>query len=386
MNTIIRKTKVTLGITILFALVATATNIAQAGVIKQPPIIAKLRQLKQPLSKETKKWMKRWVGADLEGSGFVYDQLSGNTGIYLKISKIDPTDLVNGHKAYGTFVTFHGPSNPDSEIAYFNLAAILGHDNIIRPAIPYTLGKNAAQGFKTLLEKELTVADPASRRPIRINRLLTWLETPPLLGGLKAKKPISSVKYQSFVDTPTGAIYGVPLSSNPIVTALQASNAQPVSGKKVRLQAGYTGDLLQLTREYSIIMTLDALFQQWDRYSNTGNVGLAKDDANIAHFYMTDNGGADMSDDPADVTRNLGYFSRYDRQTIKKLKELYLFLAKPEKGFLGYTNAETFVVDLGLYSEHTPAGYVRLLKRNLLMLLHHVAAVGHKYGNQAYLP
>lgn len=386
MNNIIKKTGIMPGITILFALVTGTISTVHAEVIKKPPIIAKLQQLKQPLSKETKKWMNRWVGVDLEGPGFLYDQLSGNTGIYLKIRKINRTDLVDGHTAYGTFVTFHGPSNPDAEIAYFNLAAILGHDNIMRPAIPYTLGNKGTKGFKTLLKKELAIADPTSRRPVRIKRLLNWLETPPLRGGLKAHKPISSITYQSFVDTPPGAIYGVPLETNPIVMALQASNPQPIAGRKIQLKTGYTGDLLQLAREYSIIMTLDAIFQQWDRYSNTGNIGLAKDSANIAHFYMTDNGGSDMSEEPADVTRNLSYFSRYDRPSIQKLKQLYLFLLKPERGFLGYKNAEKFVVDLGLYSEHSPATYVKLLQRNLHLVLNNVAAVELEYGNNAYLP
>ncbi|SJM94296.1 conserved hypothetical protein [Crenothrix polyspora] len=386
MNTIITKAKVILGITLAFTLADTITNGVQANVIKQSPIIAKLQKIKQPLSKETDKWMKRWVGTNLDAPGFVYNELSGTTEIYLKIRKIDKTDLVNGYKAYGTFVTGHGSSNPDSEIAYFNLAAILGHDDVIRPAVSYTLGKKAAQSFKTLLEKELTITLPGDRRhDVRIPRLLGWLTKPPLIGGLKAKKHDSYAEYKSMADIPPGAGRGGPFKTNPIIKVLQASNPQPAAKKKVLLQTGYTGDLLQLAREYSNIMTLDVIFQQWDRYNNT-NVGLAKDDANIAHFYMTDNGGADMKDDLADITRNLSYFSRYNRKTITKLKQLYMFLNNPARGFLGYKNAESFVVDLGLYSELKPAEYVRLLKRNLLLLLKNVAAVERKYGNQAYLP
>lgn len=387
MSTIITKTKVVIGISVALTLADTTTNSVLAAAIKHPPIIAKLQKLKQPLAKETDKWMKRWVGTDFEAPGFVYNQLGGTTQIYLKIRKVDPTDLVNGYKAYGTFVTGHGSSNPDTEIAYFNLAAILGHDDVIRPAIPYTLGKKAAQGFKILLEKEFALPAPLGdrRHDVRIPRLLDWLKTPPLIGGLKAHKEDTYAEYKSIADIPPGAGRGGPLKNNPIIKALQATNAQPVAKKKVLLQTGYTGDLLQLAREYSNIMTLDVIFQQWDRYNNT-NVGLAKDYLNIAHFYITDNGGADMLDDLADINRNLSYFSRYDRKTIIKLKELYAFLVTPSKGFLGYKNAELFVVDLGLYSEKNPAEYVRLLKRNLQLLLNKVAAVERKYGSKAYLP
>lgn len=386
MNTIFTPAKAIVSITIAFALVVAITNNAQANVIKQPPIIAKLQKLKQPLAKETNKWMKRWVGTNLEDPGFVYNELSGTTEIYLKIRKIDKTDLINGYKSYGTFVTGHGSSNPDTEIAYFNLAAILGHDDIMRPAVRYSLGKKAALGFKTLLEKERATLEPGRRRDVRIPRLLDWLKTSVLLGGLKAKKHDSYVEYKSMADIPPGAGRGAPYKTNPVIKALQAANPQPVAGNKILLQAGYTGDLLQLAREYSNIMTLDVIFQQWDRYNNT-NVGLAKDDANIAHFYITDNGGADMKDELTDITRNLNYFSRYDHQSIKKLKQLYLFLINPTRGFMGYSNAELFVADLGLYSELKPAEYVRLLKRNLLLLLNHVTAVERKYGtNQTYLP
>ncbi|WP_394753172.1 hypothetical protein [Crenothrix sp.] len=386
MNTIFTHARAIVSFTIAFTLAVTITNNAQANVIKQPPIIAKLQKLKQPLAKETNKWMKRWSGANLEDPGFVYTELSGSTEIYLKIRKIDKTDLVNGYKSYGTFVTGHGSSNPDTEIAYFNLAAILGHDDIMRPAARYSLGKKAVLGFKALLEKEQATLEPGRRRDVRIPRLLDWLTKPPLLGGLKAKKHESYAEYKFMADIKPGAGRGEPFKNNPIIRALQASNPQPIANKKILLQTGYTGNLLQLAHEYSIIMTLDVIFQQWDRYNNT-NIGLATDDTKLAHFYITDNGGADMVDDRTDITRNLNYFSRYDRQSIKKLKQLYLFLINPTRGFMGYTNAELFVADLGLYSELKPAEYVRLLKRNLLLLLNHVTAVERKYGaNQVYLP
>jgi len=88
-------------------------------------------------------------------------------------------------------------------------------------------------------------------------------------------------------------------------------------------------------------MTLDVIFRQWDRYSG-GNVVIAKDDAGVAHCYATDNGGADVS---SRLDRNIGLFSRYDRRTIDGLKALSGFLKNPASGFLGYTDAETFVVE-----------------------------------------
>ena len=85
------------------------------------------------------------------------------------------------------------------------------------------------------------------------------------------------------------------------------------------------------------------------------------------------------------MERNLRWFSRFDRHTIEQLRVLYGFLVNPESGFLSYTNAEQFVVDLGLYSELKPTEYVERLKRNLRLVLEHVAAIESKYDKAAYL-
>ena len=85
------------------------------------------------------------------------------------------------------------------------------------------------------------------------------------------------------------------------------------------------------------------------------------------------------------TVRNLSWFSRYDRKTINRLKEVYAFLNNPASGFLGYTDAEKFIVDLGLYFENPPAVYVSRIKRNLGLLLERVNSIEAKYGDAAYL-
>lgn len=118
----------------------------------------------------------------------------------------------------------------------------------------------------------------------------------------------------------------------------------------MELKTGYRGDALELAREYSVLMIVDAIFQKWDRYCG-GNVGIAKDAQGNAHFYTIDNRGADVSKITGWVERNLGWFSRYDRKTIEKLKVLRKFPQPPEKGLIGYQDAGRFVYDMGLNSE-----------------------------------
>jgi hypothetical protein len=158
----------------------------------------------------------------------------------------------------------------------------------------------------------------------------------------------------------------------------------PAAGREEVLKAGYKGEAYELAREYSVIMTLDSVFEQWDRYSG-GNVVIYNDKDGKAHFYATDNGGADFSETPSWTERNLGWFSRYDRKVIAKLREIYDFLGNPLSGYLGYTDANKFIVDLGLYFELTPEVYVERIRRNIGLLLKKVQAVEAKYGPKAYL-
>jgi len=164
---------------------------------------------------------------------------------------------------------------------------------------------------------------------------------------------------------------------------LQIANPAPVKGQSVELIPGYVGDAYQLAQEYSVIMILDAVFQQGDRYSG-GNVVIRKV-GDEAHFYSTDNGGAYVREDSSSVTVQLPWFSRYDRKTIDGLREINQFLLNPEKGFLGYDDSANFVADLGLYFQLTPAQFAPLLQRNIQLVLDRVDSVVAQYGDSAYL-
>ena len=199
---------------------------------------------------------------------------------------------------------------------------------------------------------------------------------------VKAKKHKSAVSLDAIANT-GAAPNGAPKSSHPIIASVQAGNPLPVKGKVEVLKTGYKGDAFELSREYSVLMTLDSIFQQWDRYSG-GNVVIYNDKDGNAHFYATDNGGADVSKTTSWTERNLGWFSRYDRSVIAKLREVQKFLTNPASGYLGYTDPNQFIVDLGLYFELKPEVYVERIRRNLDLLLKRVQAVEAKHGSKTY--
>ncbi|MDQ6656287.1 MAG: hypothetical protein M3Y80_10795 [Verrucomicrobiota bacterium] len=349
-------------------------------IIEGFPILEKLLAQGTTLSAVTQEWMKKWRGMDLDSADYDFKELSGSTSINLKIRKLDPADP-QGFKSRGSFVPLNGAANPDTEIAYFNLAAILGYDSVFRPTTRYELGPKASAVFKTLIEH--ASIHGSDRIQNRANILKEIASGKPLRGCVKAKKLDTTRAYDEMVD-PRAAGNGAPRSSNAVIRSLQAENPQPKGGTNLDLVHGYTGDALQLARELSVLMTLDAIFRQWDRYSG-GNAVIAKDDAGVAHFYATDNGGADVSNQQNRLERNIGLFSRYDHRTIDGLKALSAFLNNPASGFLGYTDAETFVVDLGLYRQFAPAEYAARLKSNLAFFLQHVSSAESKHGADAFL-
>ena len=296
------------------------------------PVLEALQSQGQSLAHDSTEWMKKWNGMNLEdSSSYQFKELSGSTSINMKIQKIDASDP-KGEKSRGSFVPRNSSANPDAEITSFNLSAILGYDHIYRPTARYELGPIASQAFKALIGK---YNFRGSERLANRARILKAIQSgAPLKGCVKAQKDGTNVALDTIANA-HAASNGAPNASHPIIRFLQAANEKPVAGKSLALKTGYVGDELELAREYSVIMTIDAITQQWDRYSG-GNVVIRKDDQGRAHFYMTDNGGADLSE--SWNARTLTWFSRFDRGVIQKLTDLKRFLDTPAVGYLGYSD------------------------------------------------
>jgi hypothetical protein len=344
------------------------------------PILTSLQKNGWTPSADTIKWMKNWQGIDLEQTNvYSLPKLSGSSSVNLKIRKVDATDS-SASKAMGIFLAPNSSGNPPAELAYFNMAAVLGWDSIVRPAARYELGPKASQEFLALIQAGPISADQRNNAD-NIIKLIN--AGPPLQGCLKAEKDKTAGDVDSMCDPKLGT-NGGPNFTSPVIASLQTSNSAPVHGTSLEVIPGYTGDAFQLALEYSVVMTLDAIFQQDDRYSG-GNIGIRKDAFGQAHFYASDNGGAYLQDDSSKVTTNLSWFSRYDRNSINELRKIDDFLAHPGKEYLGYTDPVKFVTDLGFYFETDPAVSKTRLQRNIEMLLNRVDSFKTATGNPAYL-
>jgi hypothetical protein len=351
---------------------------AFAYTIEEFPILDRLKTNGVELSDQTEHWMKKWKGLDLENQEYVFPALGGHTSVTMKVRQTDPSKAKG--KSMGSFVPRNGAGNPNTGIAYFNTAAILGYDSYFRPGVRYEAGPRAVAALKALIAKSpIKGKDRLENK----NHILQFIaKGGPLKGYMKASNP-DGVAFDAIVNS-HAAPNGAPVSNHPIIMDLQATNPKPKAGTSLTLAKGFTGDALELAREYSVIMTLDVVLGQFDRYSG-GNIMVINDDSGRAHIYAVDSDGAELGSSPSWSVRGAGWFSRYDRKVIAQLNNMYAFLLKPSTGYLGYTNAEQLVTDLGLYFELPPATYVERLKRNLNVLLDRVAAVQAKYGDSAYL-
>lgn len=334
------------------------------------------------ISKQSSKWLKRYDGINLEDlNTFQFKEISGTTSINLKIQKIDSTDS-KGYKSYGSFVPLNSSANPNAEIAYFNLALITGVDFMFRPTIRYELGQIASQEFKKVILSSTIKGENRNENKTNILKRIDTNQS--LKGCIKAKKSDFAIGYDEIIKPTTffNRLGGMK-ANHPLAKLIQAKNAQPSKEKQLELKSKYSNSEFQLAREFSILLTFDAIFGQYDRFSG-GNVVIELDDENKAHILASDNGGAEITDSLPNAKANSKIFSRYDKKLIEKLKTLNRFLKGEEVTFLNYTNPEEFVVDLGLYFIKNPSEYVKALKSNLGHFLNVVHENEERYGQDIY--
>jgi hypothetical protein len=326
--------------------------------------------------------MQNWQGVNLEDNSQIqFKEIAGTTSVTLKIGKVDPANPQN-IISLGSFLTSNDSGNPNSELAYFSLAALLGVDSLFRPSIRYDLGPQASYQFKKLLSQTSIYGQ---QRSANKRNILAHIKAGEILPGcLKAKKKDGTISLDNMLSSSGWYNEGGGLNKNhAVVKSIQAQNAQPLKGQKLNLKSGYVGDAYELAREFSILLTLDSVFGQYDRMSG-GNINVEKDELGKAHFIGSDNGGSEILGSTQWTKINLKYFSRYDRNVIQELTFFYNFLNHPQTEYYGYQDPEKLIVDMGMYFGASPKSYVNSLKKNLDLVFQQVRMNELRYGNSAY--
>jgi hypothetical protein len=316
-----------------------------------------------PAGKKAKKWLETVRNIDLTASEYTFPKLDGHTSCKLKVKK-------NG-KAIANFLPPNSSGNPDTEVAYFNMARVVGYEEIIRPAAPFTLGPRAIKEFKNLLEKERPKNKQREENRKAILRMIAKNPNE-LKGALQAKKPKDSKSYDEIIKN------NRPKMEHQLMQFVQADRPMPRSTDTLPFGNNHA-NALELARAWSILMTFDAIFGQTDRYSG-GNVSVVVDkDSSTFSLRSTDNGGAKVDL----IKQNFEWFSRYDRRTISTIETMNDFLINKSETFFGYTDAKKFVTDLGLYLKLVPGEYVDRLSKNCNSFLTVVRANKARYREDA---
>jgi ketosteroid isomerase-like protein len=287
-------------------------------------------------------------------------------------------------KTVGSFLPPNSSGNPNSEIAYFNMARILGFEDIIRPAVPYKLGKRPLSEFRRLLESDHIEANRRNRDKIR-NRdnILAWIKANPaeLNGAVKADKPKSNRSYNEILSN------GSPKKNHALMQHVQANNPMPdATGRMALADGSATTNALETARAWSILLSLDVIFGQSDRYSGSNITVNVDEGRKTFALFSTDNGGADLCSGSKQAAKNLGLFSRYDRDAVAIIERMTTFLKGGSNGFDGYSDPKAFVVDLGFYLEPTPEKSVQCLKENCDQFLKAVRKNEELFKSSAFFP
>jgi hypothetical protein len=146
---------------------------------------------------------------------------------------------------------------------------------------------------------------------------------------------------------------GVFRTDQPFASYIRASGTRP-QNRNVDL-AGYTVNELETAKTLSTMMLIDALAEQFDRFSGD-NIVVIKENG-IYHLASYDNNGAGAPGHGTGyVNRYIGgngrsaWVSRFDRNVALRLLAMDRFVNGSDPRFLGFTDKDAFLKSLGLRS------------------------------------
>lgn len=272
---------------------------------------------------------------DLTKSGVTLGMSSGGTSVYGVYTV--------GGKPQGAILPENAATKISGEIITFYIARAVGADSLYSPAIYHRLqGANLREfrklipstPFKSKLKEQNRVALLA-----RIAKSPTGIDTAYKHWGNKPADydALVSVKANSLSSS-----HVIPGGRTAFAKLLKCDGPRPSSSTPLRMN-GATNSELELARELSTIFLIDALSQQWDRFSG-GNLQTITVDGTV-HFAAYDNGGTWGG--PKWTQKALANVSRFDRDVAEELLKMERFLSSGGE-YHGYKTEAEFAAGLGV--------------------------------------
>lgn len=268
----------------------------------------------------------------------------GGTSVYLLICAKDG-------KPIGAILPENSATSIEGELVSYRLADWLGFPELSQRATPFTIRGKMLDRLKDDLRK---VSFSGQKEANRL-RIIERINAHPngIVAVCKQWTPDRPINIESLRSDgkPNGRLN----TNHPLAGWLRRENGMP-TGEEIRLKemVKAPAPALELTRQLSNIMVVDALTAQWDRFSGGNIQAYAKPSG--AQLVALDNGGASLG------AKNRGYLdlfkgwvTRFDQATAKRLLELDDFLQGKSDKLQGQKDRAAFLTGLGLEAKsHAP--------------------------------
>jgi hypothetical protein len=264
----------------------------------------------------------------------------------------------------------NGAGHPQGQIVAYNLSRILGYSDIYGRAVWYKISGRPARVLG-----ELAAAAKGNKHVMTAkSRLALTVRQPVIEGSISLygnSRPLNVTGFEN------GAVgNGVFRASHAIANWIQAKGEQPQD--RSTMIGKYRMNEQQAAKDLSTIFLIDALTEQWDRFSG-GNIQCIEVGNELHRFVAYDNGGAGVpAYSPAYVGRYHSWVSRFDRQVAAQILALDAFINNGSGQFLSFTNPDDLMKVIGLRN------FKGSFKKHLAKTAAHVRATVDRYGEDAF--
>jgi hypothetical protein len=284
-----------------------------------------------------------------------------------------------GHRKSATFLPYNSSSDPEAEVVSYRLARFLGVSDIYNPVTYTQLGPLAAARFKLLLSRQRE-SDPDRRA--NYLRIVNQLNVNPksIFGIYRHrpkgnKYPANSLGFagqfnQGSAMAPLIQASG-PLPTDKLISLPGVKGERPEYPKPAEKES-------ELARQLSVIMVVDQLMGQWDRFWR--NLEASGDSAGRLQLLARDNGGATVDDWEWHGNYNR-WVSRYDRDVMATLSRLHSFLKGSSPRFAGFDDVGTWKTAVGFRKASSFATFKRKLE---LLVEKRLPGLERQYGARVY--
>ncbi|WP_413290406.1 hypothetical protein [Bdellovibrio sp. HCB337] len=276
---------------------------------------------------------------DLTAPGTELSLSSGGTSVYAVVKR--------GGKPLGAVLPDNAATKLSGEVLSFRLAQVFGIADIYQSGFYMLLEGKNLQAFQAIIPTTPLVGAKYANKELNRKAVLERIQKNPQgIDAIFKDWALKPSDYDAMVSPAANTLntkHALKGSSIPFAQFLSCKGPQPSAAVAVSFNGG-TSDELTAARELSTIFVVDALVQQWDRFSG-GNLQTITVDGKT-HFAAFDNGGTWGG--PKWTEKYTQIVSRFDANVVQKVQDMNQFLNEGGQSFLGFTTEEELIQALGI--------------------------------------